>query len=466
MNTLFSLLAGLTLTTSAATAAEAPARPNFLFILADDVTYNNLGCYGEKEIQTPNIDRLAQEGLKFTRAYCAMSMCTPFRAELYTGLYPAHNGVVWNHSASKPDTKSICHHLSALNYRVGLAGKQDARPANVFPFETVKDFPASEGVRRFIRRDPKQPFCLFLCSSLAHPPWRQGDMVKLNPQRITLPPTFHDNPITRQTYVAYLSEVVALDKQVGEILQMLSDTRQADSTLVMFSSEQGWDFAFGKWSNWDIGVHTALLARWPGRIRPGTVTDALVQMADVTPTFIAAAGGDPAGCKLDGTSFLPVLTGEARTHREFVYGLHNNVPEGRPYPIRSIRDREFHYILNLKPEESYYEKHLMEDPLAAQYDLQWWRAMTDAAERGDASAKKLQQRLHHRPAEELYRVDSDPYELNNLASDPACAAARARLRSALERWMSSQGDLAVAMDDEAVYYSTNTNKPPRQQVKP
>jgi len=105
----------------------------------------------------------------------------------------------------------------------------------------------------------------------------------------------------------------------------------------------------------------------------------------------------------------------------------------------------------------------MEDGLAAQYDLQWWRAMTDAAERGDASAKKLQQRLHHRPAEELYRVDSDPYELNNLANDPACAEARARLRSALERWMSSQGDSGVAMDDEAVY---STNKPPRQQVKP
>jgi N-sulfoglucosamine sulfohydrolase len=120
--------------------------------------------------------------------------------------------LTWNHSQCKPHTKSICHHLGALNYRVGLAGKQHANPENVFPFETVKPFPAGTGVRQFIMRDPKQPFCLFLCSPLAHSPWSHGavarraglsDMVKVNPERITLPPTFHDNPITRKTYVDY-----------------------------------------------------------------------------------------------------------------------------------------------------------------------------------------------------------------------------------------------------------------------
>lgn len=463
------LVAALTFATASASWAAAPDQPNLLFILADDVTYNNLGCYGEKAIQTPNIDRLAQEGMRFTRAYSAMSVCAPFRAELLTGLYPVRNGVAWNHSQCKPDTKSVCHHLGTLNYRVGLAGKLHSYPESVFPFERVTHFPAGDGVRRFITRDPKQPFCLFLCSPLAHGPWSHGavaqrarlsEMVKPDPESITLPPTFHDNPITRKTYVDYLGAVVALDKEVGEILQMLRDTGQEDSTLVMFSSEQGSPFG-GKWSNWDVGLHTALIARWPGRIQPGTVTDALVQMADVTPTFIAAAGGDPAACNLDGTSFLPVLTGEAQTHREFVYGLHNHQPQGRPYPIRSIRDGEFHYILNLKPEEFYYNRHLMEPKLEAQYDTHWWRAMTEAAERGDASAKKLQQRLHQRPAEELYRVDSDPYELNNLANDPACAEAKARLRSELERWMSSQGDPGAAMDDMAMYGKNKMQGKPR-----
>lgn len=442
---------GLLVATAVSTAAEVPVRPNFLFILADDVTYSTLGCYGGKDVRTPNIDRLAQAGIKFRRAYCAMSMCAPFRAELYTGLYPLRSGVAWNHSAARPTTKSICHYLGALNYRVGLAGKKHAAPATVFPFEDVKGPLAGAGVRDFLTRDPHHPFCLFLCSNNAHPPWRNGDVSPFDPKAIKLPPTILDNPVSRKTYVAYLAEVAELDKEVGQILTLLDATRQSDYTLVMFSSEQGWDFACGKWTDYDIGIHTALIARWPGYIKPNSETDALVQMADIVPTFIEAAGGNPAACNLDGRSVLPVMAGHSTKHREFVYGLHNNVPEGRPYPIRSIRDHEFHYLINLKPEESYYEKHLMEDAEAAKYDLQWWKAMNDAAERGDPAAKNLRDKFHHRPAEELYRVDEDAYEMNNLANRPEYAAVKARLRAELARWMAEQQDPGVVMDDIAVY---------------
>ena len=438
-------------TTVGVRAAEKKQAPNFLFILADDVTYSNLGCYGEKNVKTPNIDRLAGEGMRFTRAYCAMSMCAPFRAELYTGLYPVRNGVAWNHSSAKPGTKSICHYLGDLNYRVGLTGKKHASPASVFPFENVKGFPVGPGVRGFMTQDATQPFCLFVCSHNAHPPWRSGDVSKLDPDTITLPPVIHDNPPSRKTYAGYLAEVVALDKEVGQVLELLKETGQADNTLVMFSSEQGWDFGFGKWTNWDIGVRSALIARWPGQVKPNAKSDALVQIADIVPTFIEAAGGDAASCKLDGVSFLSVLTGRSKKHRDYVYGLHNNVPEGNPYPIRSIRDGEFHYLWNLKHEQSYHEKHLMTEASAKRYDLQWWQAMNDAAEKGDAAAKKLRDKYHHRPGEELYRVDEDPYEMNNLADDPKCAKAKKRLRAELERWMTEQGDPGAAMDDPAVY---------------
>jgi len=297
----------------------------------------------------------------------------------------------------------------------------------------------------------KQPFCLFLCSHNAHPPWRSGDASQFDPATITLPPVIHDNPPSRKTFAGYLAEVAELDKEVGQILKLLEGTGQSGNTLVMFSSEQGWDFGFGKWTNWDVGLHTALIARWPGRIEPKTESDALVQVTDIVPTLIEAAGGNPATHKLDGVSLLPVLTGKSGTHREYVYGLHNNVPEGHPYPIRSIRDHEFHYLMNLKHEEPYHEIHLMNEKLAKRYDLQWWKAMNDAAEQGDESAKKLRDKFHTRPAEELYRVDDDPYEMDNVAGDPKYDKARKRLRSELERWMAEQGDPGIAMDDKAVH---------------
>jgi len=428
-------------------AVKKQVRPNFLFILADDVTYNTLSCYGGRNIKTPNIDALAAEGMKFTRAYAVMSMCAPFRAELYTGLYPVRSGVARNHTGAKTGTKSVCHHLRDLKYRVGIVGKTHASPRTVFPFDRVggRDL-AGDRVRQYMTKDPKQPFCLFCCSNNAHPPWRSGDVSKIDSDKVKLPPVIHDNPPTRKTFIGYLAEVVELDKEVARILKLLKDTGQAENTLVMFSSEQGWDFAFGKWTNWDIGLRSALIARWPGRVKAGSESDALIQVADITPTFIEAAAGDPAAAKLDGLSFLSVLTGKSKKHRKYVYGVHNNVPEGNPYPIRSLRDEEFHYIANLKHTEPYHEKHLQNERLAKRYDLQWWAATTEAAANGDKRAKMLMDKFHNRPAEELYRVDEDPYEMNNLAADGKYAEIKKRLKSELQRWMIEQKDPGAAMD--------------------
>ena len=427
-------------------AASKVARPNILFILADDVTYNTLSCYGGRNIKTPNIDALAADGMKFTRAYAAMSMCAPFRAELYTGLYPVRSGVARNHTVAKTGTKSVCHYLRDLNYRVGIVGKTHASPKTVFPFDRVGGGLAGDAAKKYMIKDSSQPFCMFYCSNNAHPPWRSGDVSKIDSAKVKLPPVIHDNPPTRKTFIGYLAEVVALDDEVGRILKLLKATGQADNTLVMFSSEQGWDFAFGKWTNWDIGLRSALIARWPDRVKPGTVCNALIQIADITPTFIQIAGGDATKAKLDGRSFMPALTGKSKTHRKYVYGLHNNVPEGNPYPIRSLRDDEFHYIANLNHTQPYHEKHLQDERLAKRYDLQWWAATTKAAANGDKRAKMLMDKFHNRPAEELYRVDKDPYEMNNLAADPKYAEVKKRLKTELARWMAEQNDPGAAMD--------------------
>ena len=432
-----------------------PARkPNFVFILADDCTYTVLGLYGGQDVKTPNIDRIADEGIRFTRAYSSMSMCAPFRAELYTGLYPMRNGVAWNHSKAHAGTKSVCHYLSDLGYRVGLSGKKHASPEEVFPFEILKGFPAGQGVREFISRDRDQPFCLFLCSHNPHAPWTTGDPSQFDQDEIHLAPAQHDNPPTREAMTRYLAEVGDLDREVGEILQLLEETGASADTLLTFSSEQGWALGYAKWSNWNIGVHTGMLARWPGLIQPGTQTAALVQMADVVPTFIDAAGGDPAAHNLDGKSFLRVLIGKTDKHREYIYCMHNNVPEGEPYPIRSIRDDEFHYLMNLNSGASYHEKHVM----AEDSRLVWWPALKDAADQGDQRAKDLMNKYRNRPAEELYRVDEDPYEMNNLADDPQYASVKKRLRVELRRWMTEQNDPGAAHDTPESY-QRNDKKP-------
>jgi uncharacterized sulfatase len=329
-------------------------------------------------------------------------------------------------------------HLGDLGYRVGLSGKRHVR----FPMKNVKGFPAGDGVREFVTSDEDQPFCLFLCSNSPHAPWDRGDASQFDAAKLHLAPLQHDNPATREVMTRYLAEVSDLDREVGEILKMLEETGHNDGTLVMFSSEQGWPLGFAKWTNWDLGVHTGLVARWPGRIKSGSQTDALVQMADVVPTFVEAAGGDPGKLDLDGSSFLPVLTGKAGKHRTYVYGMHNNVPEGEPYPIRYVRDEKYHYIRNLTPEASYHEKHVMVENSR----LVWWNALKAAEADGDAAAKALLRKFHRRPAEELYLADEDPYELNNLAANPEHAAAKKRLRKELQRWMDEQKDPGGSVD--------------------
>ena len=166
-----------------------------------------------------------------------------------------------------------------------------------------------------------------------------------------------DTPRTREDFSKYLAEVTYMDGQVGDILGTLEETGKAKDTVVLFSSEQGSQFPGCKWTTWDTGLHTALVARWPGKIAQGQRTDAMVQYADILPTLLALGGGK--GKDLDGTSFDGVLLGKKDSHRKFTYGMHNNIPEGPPYPTRTVFDGEYRYTINLTPGELYIEKHLM-----------------------------------------------------------------------------------------------------------
>ena len=234
---------------------------------------------------------------------------------------------------------------------------------------------------------------------------------------------------------------------MGEILTALEASGKADDTLVVFTSEQGAQFPGCKWTNWDTGVHTALVARWPGKVAAGERTAAMIQYADVLPTLLDLAGGDPSGGGYDGKSFARVLRGETHKHREFVYAVHNNVPEGPAYPVRSISDGQFRYLQNLKPGEIYIEKHLMGWTGKGELNNPYWATwVRDAA--SSADTYKLVKRYTRRPPEALYHTAEDPYELSNLAGSEAYATLQAKLKAELGRWMEAQGDPGAKNDTQ------------------
>lgn len=448
MKFLLSFFTALVLSFAAATAAE---KPNFLLIVGDDCTYNDLPLYGGPNIATPNIDALAARGLVFNQAYVASSMCQPCRAELYTGQYPLSNGCAWNHSASHPGTRSLPHFLRPLGYRVGIAGKVHVKPAESFPFDDVAGFDPS------CVRDPTQPhdlaaardymsadspFCLTICLVESHIPWVMGDSSKFKPKKITLPPNLADTPETRQHYCDYLAEIEYMDSQIGEILATLEESGKADNTLVLFTSEQGSQFPGCKWTNWNTGVHTALVAAWPGKIDGGRRTDALVQYADIAPTLVDLATAEPEP-RFDGTSFAKVLTGEKDDHRDFVYNMHNNLPEGPRYPIRSVTDGRFRYIRNLLPEELYIEKHLMG---GGRLNNPYWATWVGDDPIKSPGSYQLIKRYMTRSEEQLYHTQEDPYEMDDISGDDGYAEVKAKLSAALDKWMAAEGDPGAAVD--------------------
>lgn len=424
---------------------------NLLVFVADDLACNELGCYGGKNAQTPNIDRFVREGVLFNRMYSSSTMCSPTRASIYTGLYPVHNGVYKNHGNTKPTVKSVATYLTRMGYRVGITGKTDVRPKSVYSFEIIKGFEpncvrktanyTTGGISEFIDRDKNQPFCLFVCSTLPHAPWTVGNPKKFNPEKLILPPHFVDNKETRVAFSKYLAEVEALDKQFGDVLDVLKNLKKEDNTLVIFSGEQGPQFPGGKWTSWDYGQKSAFIVKSPEKYLKGKTTTALVQYEDVLPTLIDYIGGIvPRG--LDGKSFLPVLEGKRKDHRKWVYGVHNNVPEGTPYPIRSIRNEKYKLIVNLTPEATYFEKHLM-SPKKINYWDSWVRDS-----KNNEVAKHWVDRYLKRPAIEFYDTAEDPWELHNLASDRKMKPIIDKMQKKLFKWMDQQGDTGKNLDVE------------------
>ena len=429
----------------ALTPITQAAQPNIVFIIADDCTFRDIGCYGG-QAKTPHIDKLATQGMRFTRCFQAAPMCSPTRHNIYTGLYPVKSGAWPNHTRAYPHVKSIVHHLRPQGYRVTQTGKTHINPRAVFPFENFGGGknPDMKYIDRLFAETAKggKPFCLFACSNEPHSPWNKGDASAYPPEKVKLPPYIVDTPRMRSDFSNYLAEITYYDSQVGEIVGLLDRHGLADNTLVMVVSEQGNGFPFAKWTCYDHGLQSAMVVRWPGKVKAGAVTDAMVEYVDVTPTLVDAAGGKPIA-PLDGRSFLPVLRGKATEHKQHVFGIMTTrgiINGTDAYAIRSVRDTRYKLILNLN-HESKFTNACTKSPA--------FKSMIAKAAAGDATAKRLVHAYHHRPAVELFDLKTDPLELTNLAGQTDLKKVETRLRAKLAEWMKAQGDGGVETELKA-----------------
>ncbi|GGC27301.1 heparan N-sulfatase [Parapedobacter defluvii] len=432
-----------------AALARLHEKPNIVIIMADDLDSHQLSCYGGENLRTTHIDQLASEGMKFNAMIASEAMCIPTRASLFTGLYPVKHGAYQNHKPVYDDLKSIVHYLNDLGYRVGLTGKDHmTKPRTVFPFDLVDGFEPNcvastdacflDSVRSYIQQD--EPYCLFVMSINPHTPWTVGNPDEFDPARLKLPAHWVDTERTRSEFRNYLAEVRRLDNQVGDVMNLLEETGAVENTIVIFLGEQGPQFPGGKWTLYDNGQKSSMIVKWPGKVKPGTETDAIVQYEDITPTLIDILGGNPIE-GLDGRSFKPVLEGESAVHRDVAYGIHNNIPEGPPYPIRSVRDRQYKLIWNLTPDSAYYIKYM----LNTENEKLAWTSWVDRAAYDD-HAKALTERIVHKPAIEFYDIRNDPDELNNLAEKPEYQTLVQNYLGQLQQWMETQGDRGAALD--------------------
>lgn len=438
--------------------AATSSRPNIVVILSDDHSAPYVGCYGYP-IVTPNLDRFASEGLRFERAFTAAPQCVPSRVAFMTGRSPQAARVGRFSNPVPRDVPilpeilrneagyftGVCRRLHHLDGNANDRNPESAEILASHNLITMKDrfdyvdnsgpaFTATR-VNEFLDLVPAdKPFFLWVNFNDPHHPW---DAPRVNdPAKLPLPPDWPDLPEVRDDLARHLDEVVRLDGELQLVLDLLAKRHLDQNTLVVFAGDNGMALLRGKGSLRERGLHVPLLVRWPGVVKPGSVTRALFSGEDLTPTLLEAAGLR-ALPSMTGVSFLPVLRGEDAAPREFVFGMrepHGSVvftenTKSNGYDLgHSVRDDRYKLILNYTPWMAY-------EPLDSPRDP-GWKAVVAAHAAGMLAPRfEALYFAHRRPIVELYDLQTDPYELENLAGRKEFATVERRLKVALKEKM-------------------------------
>jgi N-sulfoglucosamine sulfohydrolase len=442
--------------------SQAADKPNILFISVDDMSCDSLGAFGCKLKDTsPNIDRLAAQGLRFQHAHVQVGNCMPCRNVLFSGRYPHNNRVEGFYQVRNPGYPVLADLMQAGRYFTGIRGKvSHSTPYHPYPawdvvLDTLPDGSQAhpkniesyyQSTRHGIALAKKagKPFCLLINVSDPHKPFysegQRGALVEdrnvpsrvFTADEVPVPGFLPDAPEIRQELARYYSSVRRADDCVGATLRALAESGEDDRTAIVFLSDHGMPLPFAKTQLYYHSTRSPWIVRWPGVTRPGAIDEEhMVSGVDLLPTLLDIAGlSHPSG--LDGRSFAPLLRGKKQEGRAMVVTEYNENAGGNRHPMRSIVTREFAYLFNPWSNGT-------RQMATATKGTATYRCMRELARSNPQVAARLDL-FEHRVPEELYNYRVDPDALTNLIDKPEHRPELARLTQALESWMERTGD--------------------------
>ncbi len=441
--------------------AKPEPKPHIVVFISDDHGWWDSGCYGNSVVNTPHLDALAKQGMRFTMAFAEAPLCMPSRSSIHTGVIPLRNGAAEFGVPVKAGTKTLPDYMKELGYHTALIGKAHFKlavgksklrkrtKASGLPYDDmnraggqqlkVSGKVGAAAAQYIAQYSQEKPLFLVVATYPPHLPWVKNR--DYNPKTVDLPPSFVDTEVTRRERTMYYQDVTLMDSMLGEVRRALKTKKMDDDTVFIYTSDHGANWPFGKWCVYDAGLRVPFIVLWPEVTAEASTSDAILQLCDLTPTCIEIAGGKPPAT-LDGRSLVGVLRDEQEDHRDYAIGSHSKTSQGglsNNSPARTIRSKRFRYVVNLNHGVRFHN-HITGTKRGI-WHLATWNSWVEKAQT-DASARQRVEAYLHRPKEELFDMQSDPHSMSNLVGSETHKGVLADLRLQLRAACESMGDAA------------------------
>ena len=416
------MVLGLVLGMSGVCAADDQPnpKPNILWITIEDWS-PDLSCYGTKGLQTPHVDKLAAQGMRFDRAFTTSPVCSTSRSAMMTGF---HQNYIRANQHRTNNKQPLPHGIKPIPHLFQEAGYYTA----LMSYKTDCNFLPDKKEELFMGvdwadRNPNQPFFARITFGGTHRSWQRDPERPIDPQDVEIPPYYPDTPFVRADWANGLEQMQLVDRQVGEILKRLDDEGLSDNTLVFFIGDHGRCHIRGKQFLYDGGIRIPMIMRWPGKVDPGQASDSMVMSIDICATILEAAGIE-APVALHGKS----LFSDEVKNRKYIFAARDKMDETHD-SMRAIRSSDYKLIHNLMPERPWCQFNRYKEsayPVLAEMNILHME--------GKLTAEQAQFFAASKPEFELFDLKNDPHELKNLADDPKFASTKNELLSELVHW--------------------------------